>query len=621
MAPSKLVSQVISTNSNNVFDLWHYRLGHVAHNRIPYLRQIDDTIDTQTGFPCDVCHFARQKRLPFPNSNSVFLKPFDLIHVDIWGPTPQPSYDGHRYFLTIIDDYSRLTWLLLMKLKSEARPKVQQFCVFAQTQYNGTVKVIRSDQGKEFDMPDFYQEKGIFHERTCVETPQQNSKVKRKHQHILYVARALRFQAKLPLDFWSDCVRHAIFLINRVPTPVLQNKTPYEMLHSKPPSFSDLKVFGSLCYASTLANHRTKFAERARKCVSLGFTPGIKGYRLYDLNSHQVFTSRDVSFYEHIFPFNADITENTNSTTQPNSPANHIDLDFDTFPGETNHTPSQMSEPATPVNGENQSEEQEMSENTDQDLNQDSEEPMSETRENEEETHGEPLPNLRRSHRSHRTPNYLQDYHCDLLMQSSGTNDTPKANPGGLQGSVSYPFSKVLCYDSLYQGHKKFVLSISSVQEPSNYAEAIKSADWRQAMDNELNALNENGTWSIVALPPGKRAIGNKWVYRVKYKSDGTIERFKARLVAKGFTQQEGVDYQETFAPVVKMTTIRTFIALASINKWHLQQLDINNAFLHGELEEEVYMKLPLGLKEGAELPNAVCRLHRSLYGLKQASR
>ncbi|CAN0830524.1 Retrovirus-related Pol polyprotein from transposon RE1 [Linum grandiflorum] len=137
----------------------------------------------------------------------------------------------------------------------------------------------------------------------------------------------------------------------------------------------------------------------------------------------------------------------------------------------------------------------------------------------------------------------------------------------------------------------------------------------------ELQSLLMNHTWSIVSLPPFKYVIGNKWVYRVKYKSDGSIERFKARLVAKGYSQQEGVDYQETFAPVVKMTTIRLFLALAARFGWHLHQLDINNAFLHGDLTEEVYMKVPPGLVVDSTIPNPVCKLHKSLYGLKQASR
>lgn len=143
--------------------------------------------------------------------------------------------------------------------------------------------------------------------------------------------------------------------------------------------------------------------------------------------------------------------------------------------------------------------------------------------------------------------------------------------------------------------------------------------NWTKAIQIELNALIKTNTWELVLLPPHKRPIGCKWVFKLKLHADGTIEIYKSKLVAKGFTQTVGIDYLETFSPVVKMTTVRLMLALTASQNWHLYQLDVNTAFLHGELYKEVYMKPPLGL----ELPasNMVCRLRRSLYGLKQASR
>ncbi|XP_019190294.1 PREDICTED: uncharacterized protein LOC109184712 [Ipomoea nil] len=157
------------------------------------------------------------------------------------------------------------------------------------------------------------------------------------------------------------------------------------------------------------------------------------------------------------------------------------------------------------------------------------------------------------------------------------------------------------------------------VDEPKTYNQAITNENWKKAMLTEIQALQDNHTWELTELPAGKTPIGCKWVYKLKMKSDGSIERYKARLVAKGYTQQLGIDYIETFSPVARITTIRTFLAVASSRSWHVHQLDVNNAFLHGDLTEEVYMTLPPGFN--TEKPNQVCRLLRSLYGLKQASR
>ncbi|KAD3067216.1 hypothetical protein E3N88_35096 [Mikania micrantha] len=167
--------------------------------------------------------------------------------------------------------------------------------------------------------------------------------------------------------------------------------------------------------------------------------------------------------------------------------------------------------------------------------------------------------------------------------------------------------------------HKDFLAAISSNDEPKYYKQAMQDQNWRDAMQKEISALEENGTWTIEELPEGKRAIDSKWVYKIKYKPNGEIERYKARLVAKGYTQMEGVDYHDTFAPVAKLVTVRSLLAIAVKKEWIVHQLDVNNAFLHGDQNEDVYMKMPNGYDKGGG--SKVCRLRKSLYGLKQASR
>ncbi|GKD59505.1 retrovirus-related pol polyprotein from transposon RE1 [Tanacetum coccineum] len=152
------------------------------------------------------------------------------------------------------------------------------------------------------------------------------------------------------------------------------------------------------------------------------------------------------------------------------------------------------------------------------------------------------------------------------------------------------------------------------------YKSAAKNPHWMAAMHGEMDALHQNRTWTLVPRPSASNIVGSKWVYRTKFKSDGSVERFKARLVAQGFTQIPGLDYSHTFSPVVKSATVRIVLSLAVLNHWRLHQLDVKNAFLHGQLNETVYMEQPPGFVD-PEFPNHVCKLSKALYGLKQAPR
>jgi hypothetical protein len=183
-------------------------------------------------------------------------------------------------------------------------PKYIKIIIFAwvKTQFNQNIKILRSDNGGEFtSMRPFLNEHGTIFQHTCAYTPQQNGVVERKHRHLLNIARALRFQANLPLKFWGESVQTACYLINRLPTPLLSHKSPYELLHKSSPNYSNLRVFGCLCYATNLTPNN-KFDYRARRCIFIGYPLGQKGYRVYDLEGKVFFTSRDVIFHEHTFP-------------------------------------------------------------------------------------------------------------------------------------------------------------------------------------------------------------------------------------------------------------------------------------------------------------------------------
>ncbi|RVW50800.1 Retrovirus-related Pol polyprotein from transposon TNT 1-94 [Vitis vinifera] len=200
-------------------------------------------------------------------------------------------------------------------------------------------------------------------------------------------------------------------------------------------------------------------------------------------------------------------------------------------------------------------------------------------------------------------------------------NDLPIAVRKGTRSTRNpHPIYNFLSYHRLSSPYSAFVSAISSVSLPKSTHEALSHPGWRQAMVDEMAALHSNGTWDLVVLPSGKSTVGCRWVYAVKVGPDGQVDRLKARLVAKGYTQVYGSDYGDTFSPVAKIASVRLLLSMAAMCSWPLYQLDIKNAFLHGDLAEEVYMEQPPGFVAQGE-SGLVCRLRRSLYGLKQSPR
>ena len=287
--------------------LCHNRMGHPClqvTECIPGVRRSSSSNNELSIKNCDVCFRAKQTRQCFPDSLNNAKDNFDLIHCDLWGPYRTTAFCGSKYFLTIVDDHSRAVWLYLLADKAMAPMQIRNLITMIERQFSQKVKRIRSDNGTEFTcLTRYFQEQGIIHETSCVNTPQQNGRVERKHRHILNIARALRFQASLPIEYWGECVLTAAYLINRTPSVLLKNKTPFEVLFGHAPGYKHLKVLGCLAYAHNSHHKGDKFETRSRRCVFLGYPYGKKGWKLYDLERHVVFVSRDVAFQETIFPY------------------------------------------------------------------------------------------------------------------------------------------------------------------------------------------------------------------------------------------------------------------------------------------------------------------------------
>ncbi|KAJ9563367.1 hypothetical protein OSB04_008527 [Centaurea solstitialis] len=451
-----------------------------------------------------------------------------------------------------------------------------------------------------------------------------NGVVERKHRHLLNVARALMFQSGLPLKMWHECILTATYLINRTPSSVLNGKCPYEMIYGFFPVLDHLRNFGCLSFAM-IPNVSDKFSSRSEKCVFLGYCNSKKGYRLYSLDTKQIVISRDVKFYESIFPFKMGDEEEGNSSLNDFNVLKFFET-FEQTDNVFNGAPDDDYRGRSPNNTRNSStpdlvERQLRSANTP---------PLSSnelfsTEQADVDTINSIMDGLD-DNGDHSPEGNVENtstnsnFENTISRKSDRVSKLPKKfNDYIIEGKVKYGIERVVNYSHLCKENFCFVSNLNKSVEPSSYLEASKDQNWVNAMNEEMEALYRNGTWELTELPINRKPIGSKWVFKIKYKSNGEIERYKARLVAKGFSQREGLDYEETFSPVVKMVTVRCVIALAVQNNWPLYQLDVNNAFLYGDLNEEVYMSLPEGYFSKDD--KRVCKLIKSLYGLKQAPR
>ena len=414
-----------------------------------------------------------------------------------------------------------------------------------QTQFLKKIKTIRSDNGTDFVcLTRFFLENGIHHETSCVYTPQQNRRVERKHILILNVARALRFQAHLPIEYWGECVKAAVYLMNRTPSQLLDGKTPFEKLYGREPSVRHLRVFGCLAYAHNINHAGDKFAPKSRRCVFLGYPSRKKGWLLYDLEKRVIFHSRDVVFSENQFLF-ANQSNGRVSVTPEISP------EF----GEISFDDSASEDIETATVTEKQSIEQSLDGTVTAAPNDPSTEVHNEMvsavpaemipTNNIEVTVMEPPTSsapaetsLGRGHRQKTQSTRLKDYVVNTVtiqqsLSLSSTSPTTQLSSGSV-----YPLSDYLSSHKFSPNHRSFLASISSHTVPRTFLEAMEDDIWKGAMGSEYTALDEQHTWDLEPLPPNKRALNCQWIYSWKYRADGTVERPKARLVVCGNRQK-----------------------------------------------------------------------------------
>ena len=541
---------------------WHARLGHIGLSNLK--KMVDKNL--VIGMPkfgvekeiCEACLRGKQIRESFPQASSYRAsRVLELIHGDLCGPITPQTAGSNRYVFVLIDDHSRYMWSILMKEKSEAFTKFKRFRSLVEPETGLKIKTFRTDRGGEFtsqEFKDYCESSGISRHLTAPYSPQQNGVVERRNRTLLEMTRSILKAMDVPNYLWGEAVRHATYLINRIPTRTLLLQTPYESYRGKKPCIEHIRVFGCVGHVKVDKPHLRKLDDRSRPLVHLGIEPGSKAYRLLDPSTRRIIVSRDVVFCEE------QSWKWRKTEKEPHTEMGVIDF----------------------ANKE--------------DRNDDASSGVSikdEESEEDEKNLDQPPEILRRSTRIINKPSYLDDY--ELLCEEDEQ------------------------YDLLCEAEFENLLMLIN-EEPWSYGEAKEKKVWRDACKEEIKSIEKNNTWTLVDLPSTCKAIGLKWVFKVKKNADGSINKYKARLVAKGYIQKHGVDFDEVFAPVARIETVRLIIGMAASHRWELHHLDVKTAFLYGELKEEVYVKQPEGfVVKGSE--NKVYKLRKALYGLRQAPR
>ena len=288
------------------FRLWHCRLGHPHSTILNFvLKKFSLPVATKDKFEfCNACCSNKAHRLPFQRLTLSSTTPFQVMFSDLWGPSLVLSLDKKLYYCIFVDQYTKYTWLYTIKNKSEVVSLFQKFRPLVENFFKTKVKSLYTDGGGEYtSLQSYLQQHGIEHLVSPPYTPQRVAIAERRHRHIVETAKTLLHEASLPPELWSFACQHAVYLINRLPTPILNNESPYQKLFGKPPSYANLKIFGCLCYPWLKPYTKNKLDPKSTPCVYLGVSQSHHAHLCFDPVQSKIFISRDVLFFEQTFPF------------------------------------------------------------------------------------------------------------------------------------------------------------------------------------------------------------------------------------------------------------------------------------------------------------------------------
>ena len=575
---------LLANNELSESQLIHNRLGHIGRDSLNQLF----TYQAVTGMDikeihkeelkcCEACSIGKAHRNAFSKSSSrqKAVDPLERIHCDL-------SSFNNKYVSVIVDEYSRKASIKILNNKYDTADHIKDWINLNENKLSLKVKEFHSDGGGEYiasTLQNYFIEKGIKSTITCKGTPQHNGIAERFNRSLFNTARCLLQHSRLSLDFAEYAINAAAFLLQFRLSVTDKSKTTYELFYKRKPTIKNLKVFGCDSFVHTSGNN--KLEPRALKGIFVGYSEFHEnGFEILLLDTDKVITSRDVTFEENKFTFGLRLQESRMKEL--------LQLNYNSINNNSNFS--------IPISIYNDSD-------NDGNVNLDSY-----------------YPNIRDEQKNDSQNNAETDtYSFDRETKTTSTR--PQRNRRKPQR-----YGVININDVYDEDRNEINLNAEEklVQDPLTVEEAFCSAraeKWKMAMNEEMKQLENNDTWTLCELPSDRKAIDNKWVFKTKLNSDGSIEREKARLVAKGYSQIEHVDFTETFAPVMKYKSLRILLAIATIKNYEIEHLDVQTAFLNAKLKEEIYMNQPefyeRKSRSGKEL---VCKLNKSIYGLKQAS-
>ncbi|GJX99366.1 putative ribonuclease H-like domain-containing protein [Tanacetum coccineum] len=669
-SPICLLSKASKTKSW----LWHHRLSYLNFGAINHLAGHGlvrglPKLKFENDHLCSACALGKSTKKPHKSkSEDTNQEKLYLLHMDLCGPMRVASVNGKKYILVIVDDYSRFTWVKCLRSKDEAPAFIINFLKMIQVRLKETVRRIRTDNGTEFvnqTLREYYEKVGISHETSVARSPQQNGVVERRNRTLIEAARTMLIYAKAPLFLWAEAVATTCYTQNRSMIRRRHGKTPYELLHNKPPDLSYLHVFGALCYPTNDSENLGKLQPKADIGIFIGYAPTKKAFQIYNRRTRRIIETIHVDFDEltamasehsssgpalhEMTPatISSGLVPNPHPST-PFVPPSRTNWDmlfqplFDEF---LNPSPSVdhpapevvalINEVIAPVLADSTG--SPSSTTVDQDAPSPSNsqttpktKPPVIPNDVEEDNHdievahmgndpyfGVPIPEIPsdQSSSSDTIHTIVHPDHQISEHNSKWTKDHPLEN---IIGELARPVSTRLQLheQALFCYYDAFLTAV----EPKTYKDALTQACWIEAMQEELNEFERLEVWELVPRPDKVMVITLKWIYKVKLDELGGILKNKARLVARGYRQEEGIDFEESFAPVARLEAIRIFLAFAAHMNMVVYQMDVKTAFLNGNLREEVYVSQPDGFVD-KDNPNHVYKLKKALYGLKQAPR